>query len=155
LTFRRLITPLLATMFIALAHHGTLAQSAPAAQPGPAGQGNGTPPSADECKNEFAPLRDEAERRGQLIKDASARHAPPDEACRLIRSYVEAEIRMVDFVETQATACAVPPSVLAQLKSSQRTTEVLQMKICGAAQQPQTRPPVGDFQPDRNGRQSF
>jgi hypothetical protein len=134
LTFRYLIIPLLAAMFIATAHRDALAQSATAAQPpGPAGQGNGTP-NADECKNEFAPLRDEAARRGQLVKDASARHAPTDEACRLIRSYVEAEDRMVDFVEARATACAVPASVLEQLKRSNRTTEALQIKICNVAQ---------------------
>ena len=137
MTFRYLMIPLLVATFMATTHRDALAQNAPAAQPpGPAGQGNGTP-SADECKNEFAPLRDEAERRGQLIKDASARHAPTDEACRLIRSYVEAEIRMVDFVETKATACAVPDAVLAQLKRSERTTEALQIKICNVAQQPQ------------------
>ena len=131
MTFRYLIIPLLAAMFIATAHRDALAQSAPAAQP--PGPGNGTP-SADECKNEFAPLRDEAARRGQLVKDASARHAPTDEACRLIRSYVEAENRMVDFIEARATACAVPASVLEQLKRSNRTTEALQIKICNVAQ---------------------
>ena len=148
MSFRRLTTPLLVATFIALAPHDALAQSAPA------GQGN-TAPSADECKNEFAPLRDEAERRGKLIKDASARHAPADEACGLIGNYVEAEIKMIDFVEAHATACAVPASVLEQLRRSQRTTEILQIKICGVAQRPQTRPPVGEFQPDKNGRQSF
>ena len=135
LTFRCLITPLLAVMFIALAYHGALAQNAPAA-PAPAGQGNSTP-SADDCKNEFAPLRDEAARRGELVKDASDRHAPTDETCRLLRSYVEAEVRMVDFVEAHAVACALPTSILEQLKRSSRTTEALQVKICNVAQQPQ------------------
>jgi hypothetical protein len=137
LTSRCLIIPLLVAMFIATAHRDALAQSAPAAQPpAPAGQGNATP-SAEECKNEFAPLREEAERRGKLIKDASTRHAPVDETCRLIRSFVEAEIRMIDFVEARATACAVPASTLEQLKSSNRTTEALQTKICNVTQQPQ------------------
>jgi hypothetical protein len=155
LNFRYLIIPLLVAMFVATTHRDALAQSAPAAQPpAPAGQGNSTP-SADECKNEFAPLRDEAERRGKLIKDASARHAPVDETCRLIRSFVEAEVRMVDFVEAKATACAVPPSVLAQLKSSSRTTEALQMKVCNVAQQPQKQPPAGDFPSEGNGQKTF
>jgi len=156
LTFRDLMIPLLVAMLIATTHRGALAQNAPAAQPtGPAGQGNSTP-SADECKNEFAPLRDEAQRRGKLVKDASVRHAPADETCGLIRSFVEAEIKMMDFVEAQATACAVPASVLEQLKSSSRTTQALQVKICNAAHQPQTSsPPKGDFPLDRNGQQTF
>ena len=154
MTCRCLIT-LLVAMFVATAHRDALAQSAPAAQPpSVAGQGNSTP-SADECKNEFAPLRDEAERRGKLIKDASARHARADEACNLIRSYVEAEIKMIDFVEAQATACAVPASILEQLKGSYRTTEALQTRICNAARQPQTRPPVGDFPHEKNGQSTF
>lgn len=135
MTFRYLMAPLLAAIFIALAHHGALAQNAPAAQPPhPAGQGT---PGAAQCENEFAPLRDEAARRGKLLQEASLRHAPTDEACRLIRGFVEAEIRMIDYVEARATACAVPAPVLEQLKSSSRTTEALQSKICNMAQQPQ------------------
>ena len=153
--FRCLIVPLMIAALSALVDRDALAQSTPAAQPpGLAGQGNGTP-SADQCNNEFAPLRDEAARRGKLVKDASARHAPVDETCRLIRSFVEAEIRMINFVEAQATACAVPASVLEQLKSSNKTTEALQTKICNAAQQPQTRPPAGDFPYEKNGQQTF
>ncbi len=153
--FRCLIVTLMATTLSGLADRDALAQSAPAAQPpGVASQGNGTP-SADQCKNEFAPLRDEAARRGKLLKDASARHAPVDETCRLIRSFVEAEIRMINFVEAQATACAVPAPVLEQLKNSSKTTEALQTSICNAAQQPQKQPPTGDFPYEKNGQQTF
>lgn len=130
MTFRYLIISLLVAMFVASAHRDALAQSAPAAQPP-------STPSADDCKNEFAPLRDEAARRGELVKDASARHAPTDETCRLLRSYVEAEVRMVDFVEAHAVACALPTSILEQLKRSSRTTEALQTRICNVEQQPQ------------------
>ena len=155
LTFRCLTISLLVAVSTLSAHPDALAQSAPAAQPpGVASQGNGTP-SADQCKNEFAPLRDEAARRGKLLKDASARHAPVDETCRLIRSFVEAEIRMINFVEAQATACAVPAPVLEQLKSSSKTTEALQTRICNAAQQPQKQPPTGDFPYEKNGQQTF
>ena len=150
LTFRCLTISLLVAVSTLSAHPGALAQSVPAEQPPSGGM-----PSADECKNEFAPLRDEAARRGQLIKDAFARHTPADETCRLIRNFVEAENRMVDFVEAQATACAVPASVLEQLKRSNRTTEALQTKICNVAQQPQTPPPVGDFPHEKNGQSTF
>src|SRR4051812_25988728 len=34
----------------------------------------------DQCSMDFQPLRDEADRRGELIKAASERHATPDEA---------------------------------------------------------------------------
>jgi hypothetical protein len=34
----------------------------------------------DACTKEFVPLRREAEERGKLIKAASERHAPPNDA---------------------------------------------------------------------------
>src|SRR5437868_15536239 len=47
--------------------------AAPASQQGP----------SEACMRDFVPLREEAEKRGKLIKAASERHAPPDEACKL------------------------------------------------------------------------
>ncbi len=47
------------------------------------------------------PLREEAEKRGKLIKAASERHAPPDEACKLIGNFGQAEIKMIKYVESQ------------------------------------------------------
>jgi hypothetical protein len=41
----------------------------------------------------FMPLREEAEKRGKLIKAASERHAPPDEACKLIESFGQPKSR--------------------------------------------------------------
>src|SRR6185369_17914601 len=52
---------------------------------------------ADACMKEFAPLREAAEERGRLIKAASDRRAPADEACK---SFGEAEIKMIKYVET-------------------------------------------------------
>jgi hypothetical protein len=40
--------------------------------------------SSQDCMNEFRPLREEAEQRGKLIRQAGDRHAAPDEACKLI-----------------------------------------------------------------------
>src|SRR5215475_9720770 len=46
-----------------------------------------TPAPASECKNGFYALREDAEKKGKLIKAASDRHAPPEEACKLIGAY--------------------------------------------------------------------
>ena len=51
--------------------------------------------ASDACMKGFMPLREEAEKRGKLIKAASERHAPPDEACKLIESFGQAEIKMI------------------------------------------------------------
>src|SRR3569833_4745688 len=43
---------------------------------------------AEDCMSEFIPLREEAERRGRLIKAASERNAPPVVGCWLIGEFV-------------------------------------------------------------------
>jgi hypothetical protein len=93
-----------------------------------------------ECMKNFMPLREEAEKRGKLIKAASDRHAPPDEACKLISSFSVAETKMLKYVETHQTQCGIPPQVLDQLKNGHKNSEGMQQKICAVAQQMASQP---------------
>jgi hypothetical protein len=109
--------------------------------------GFGGPPAAPtmsgteaECMKNFMPLREEAEKRGKLIKAASDRHAPPDEACKLITSFGTAETKMLKYVETHMTQCGIPPQVLDQLKNGHKNGEAMQQKICAVAQQVASQP---------------
>ena len=77
----------------------------------------------------FVPLREEAEKRGKLIKAASDRHAPPDEACKLIRNFSQAEVKMIKYVETHAAKCGIPPSVGDQMKDGHKNTEGMATKV--------------------------
>ena len=88
----------------------------------------------------FVPLREEAEKRGKLIKAASDRHASPDEACKLIGNFGQAEIKMIKYVESHAAKCGIPPQVSDQLKNGHKNTEKMQKKVCGVAQQQQKGP---------------
>lgn len=110
--------------------------SAPAAAP------------SDGCRAELVSLREEAERRSRLIKEASDRHAPPDEACRLIGSFAQAEAKMVKYIETHAQACEISVQVADRLKSGHENTKRLLQKVCMAAD-PTHRAvpagPTGDF----------
>jgi hypothetical protein len=104
------------------------------------------PPSggaADACMKGFLPLREEAEKRGKLIKAASDRHAPPDEACKLIGNFGQSEIKMIKYIEANATKCGIPPQVGDQLKAGHKNTEAMQKKVCTVAQQAQSRGPAG------------
>jgi hypothetical protein len=92
---------------------------------------------------EFVPMREDAEKKGQLIKAASDRRAPPDEACKLIRNFGQAEIKMIKFVETNAIKCGIPPTVPDQLKAGHKNTEMMQTKVCAVAQQQQQKGPTG------------
>ena len=102
------------------------------------------PPSqagpSDECMKGFIPLREEAEKRGKLIKAASDRHAAPDEACKLIGNFAQSEIKMIKYVESHAAKCGIPPQIADQLKSGHKNTETMQQKVCAVAQQQQKGP---------------
>ena len=96
------------------------------------------PPTAgpsDACMKAFVPLREEAEKRGKLIKAASDRKAPPEEACKLITSFGVAETNMIKYVQANATKCGIPAQIADQLKSGHKNTEAMQQKVCGFAQQ--------------------
>jgi hypothetical protein len=102
------------------------------------------PPQAsgpsDACMKGFVPLREEAEKRGKLIKVASDRHAQPEEACKLIGDYSQAEVKMIKYVQLNSTKCGIPPQITDQLKKGHGNTEVMLKKVCGAAQNAQRGP---------------
>jgi hypothetical protein len=101
------------------------------------------PPGGDECMNGFMPLRQEAEKRGAMIKTASDRHATPDEACKLFVAYGQSELKMIKYIESHQAKCGIPAQVGDQLKAGRKNTEVIQKKVCDAAKQMATRGPAG------------
>jgi hypothetical protein len=109
----------------------------------------GTPQGwpTESCIKEFVPLREEAERRGKLIKAASERHMSADEACKLIGSFGQAQIEMIKYLEVHSASCGFPVQVADQLKNGHKGAEALQKKVCNLAQQKQYGPagPSGDF----------
>jgi hypothetical protein len=107
--------------------------------PAPASQAG----SSDECMKGFVPLREEAEKRGKLIKAASDRHASPDEACKLIGNFGQSEIKMIKYVESHAAKCGIPQQIADQLKNGHKNTESMQKKVCTVAQQQQQKGPAG------------
>jgi hypothetical protein len=152
LIIRRLIMPL-AMVAVTVTASQALAQDASPAAPASA---------AGECRSGFMPLRGEAEKRGQLIKDASERHASPEEACKLIGNFGEAEVKMIEYVESHAVACGILPQVVDQLKTGHKNTDKMEKKVCAYAQQQAQRPgpsdpvlgpsgPMGDFGTVRGG----
>jgi hypothetical protein len=105
------------------------------------------PPSqagpSEECMRGFVPLREEAEKRGKLIKAASDHHAPPQEACKLIGNFGQSELNMIKYVESHAAKCGIPAQVADQLKQGHKNTENMREKVCAAAQAQQQRGPAG------------
>ncbi len=97
------------------------------------------------CMDGFVPLRKEAERRGNLIKAASDRRAPPAEACKLIGNFSQSEVKMIKYVESHAQKCGIPAQIHQQLADGHKNTEKLLKQVCGIAQQQaqQPRGPAG------------
>jgi len=110
-------------------------------------QAGGPPPQAgggaDACMKGFIPLREEAEKRGKMIKAASDRKASPDEACKLIGNFGQAELKMIKYVETNSAKCGIPAQIADQLKNGHKNTEKMQKQVCGIAEQAKTRGPAG------------
>jgi hypothetical protein len=108
---------------------------APPTQGGPGGPG-------EDCMKAFMPLREEAEKRGKLIKAAGERHAPPQEACKLIENFGAAELKMIKYVQVNASKCGIPAQVADQLKAGHKNTETMEQKVCAVAKQ-QVAGPAG------------
>jgi hypothetical protein len=89
----------------------------------------------------------------------SDRHAPPDEACKLIKNFAQAEIEMIRSVEAHTAGCGIPQTIADQLRNGHKNTEAQQMRVCAVARQSQERcigdergrlrerSPIGDFPP--------
>ena len=106
---------------------------------GAGGFGSGPPPQAsgppDACMKGFIPLREDAEKRGKMLKAAGERKMGPDEVCKLLANYGAAEVKMIKYIEANATKCGIPAQVGDQMKTGHKQTEAMQAKVCGVAKQ--------------------
>lgn len=107
--------------------------------PAPPSQAGGPP---DDCMKTFLPLREETEKRGKILKAAGGK-GTPDQACKMLGNYGQAELKMLKFVESNSARCGIPPQVGDQMKASHKNTEAMKTKVCGMAQQVQQRGPAG------------
>ena len=102
------------------------------------------PPASQQappCVAEFGKLRDEAAKKAGAIRAASARKAPPDEACKLFNAFSSAEEKMLKYAEDNSVWCGIPPQVIQQIKQSHAKTTEFRTQICQAAAAPPR--PVG------------
>jgi hypothetical protein len=120
--------------------------AAPIAGGAPTQRMGAPPPAAggpsEACMKGFVPLREEAEKKGKLIKAAIERHAQADEACKLVESYSKAELKMMEYVKLNQTKCQIPPQISEQMKKGHEGTQATMKKACDAAQA-QARGPAG------------
>jgi hypothetical protein len=86
-----------------------------------------------------------APRRGGEARQGSSRPRAtatlrPHEACKLIGNYSQAEIKMIRYVEANASKCGIPAQISDQLKNGHKNTEALLKKVCNVAEQAAAQP---------------
>ena len=96
--------------------------------PGGGGGGGSSPP----CVTEFGKMREDVQKKGAAAKQASEKHVPREELCKLITAYGAAEQKWLKFTEQGVSACGIPPEIVNQLKQVHARTEQAREKICAA-----------------------
>jgi hypothetical protein len=89
------------------------------------------------CFKEFTPIREEAQKRADVLKTAMQKKVPREEACNLIKSFAAAEAKVVKFVTANAQGCGIPPQAVAAMKANHDRTSKMETQICSAANAPQ------------------
>jgi hypothetical protein len=105
------------------------AQRGGMAPPGAAPQAGGQEPP---CFKDFVPLREAAEKRANMIKNASERKAPRPEVCQLFKNFAVAEAKVVKFVTDNQSACQIPPQAVSQMKANHDRTMKTRDQVCAA-----------------------
>jgi hypothetical protein len=94
-------------------------------------------PQAPPCFKEFTPIRDEAQKRAEVLKAAMQKKVPREEACTLIKSFSAAEAKVVKFVTANAQGCGIPPQAVTTMKTNHDRTVKMETQVCAAAAGPQ------------------
>src|SRR5262245_27303399 len=96
---------------------GGSAFGAPQQRPPPAGQ-------------ELINFRDEVGKHGEAIQAASKKKAGPEQLCKLFKSFVAAEAKMVKALQARQATCGVPADVIKQVKGGHEKSTQMQKQIC-------------------------
>jgi hypothetical protein len=86
---------------------------------------------ADQCRQQSIALKQDWEAKAQPIREASQSKASPETACKLITSFEEAEIKLINFMQANSAKCQIPCDVIEKAKMAHLTTEGLKQRTCG------------------------
>lgn len=102
----------------------------------PGGPGFSAAPAAPppQCQ-QLLKIRDEVENHGKAIQKANESKATVQVACKLLKNYVAAEMRMIKGLEQHLTLCGVPADVPKQMRASNAKAVALSKQVCDAAAQ--------------------
>jgi hypothetical protein len=99
-----------------------------------AGAQPGTPPAASQAEcQELLTRRDELQKHGKAIGETNDKKADVKVACRLFRTYIATEARMLRLLETHGARCGVPSQVNLQVRTSHARAQQITQQVCDAA----------------------
>jgi hypothetical protein len=103
--------------------------------PGMSPGGFGAPQEPPPACQQLLANRDETAKHGQAIHAAGQKKVPPEELCKLFKTFLSSESKMLKGLEQNATTCGVPSEVLKQVKASHDKAAQVGKQVCDAAAQ--------------------
>jgi len=103
--------------------------------PGMSPGGFGAPQQPPPACQQLLANRDETAKHGQAIHAAGQKKVPPEELCKLFKTFLSSEGKMLKGLEQHSATCGVPPEVLKQVKASHEKAAQVGKNICDAAAQ--------------------
>ena len=79
--------------------------------------------------------RDETQKHAMALRDAGQKKAGPEEACKLFKTFLASETKMIKGLEEHAATCGVPPDVIKSVKAQHVQAAKTGKHVCDAAAQ--------------------
>jgi hypothetical protein len=107
----------------------------PGGTPGAGGGGGfGGPPSGPPPKCQaLLSIRDDLQKHGKSIEEANSKKADVKVACRLFRTYIATEAKMLKMLEADGAACGAGPQIVQQVRGSHAKAQQIGKQVCDAA----------------------
>src|SRR4051812_25005088 len=99
------------------------------------GMGFGGPPAGPPpARQQLLALRDETQKNANAIQKAGDKKVSPDVACKLFKTFLASEAKMIKGVETNMQLCGVPPDMPKQMKAGHAKAQQVAKQVCDAAE---------------------
>ena len=127
---------LLAIAILAVAIQHATAQSGdiPGMPGGPGAGGFGGSPTGPppQCQA-LLTIRDELRKHGQAIEAANSKKADVKVACRLFRTYIATEGKLLRMLEADGSTCGAGAQIIQQVRGSHAKAQQIGKQVCDAA----------------------
>jgi hypothetical protein len=130
--------PLVAALVAFPMHYAAAQFGGMPGMPGSAGPGGGfgaapaAPPPACQA---LLKLRDETQKHGAAIQAANERKATVQVACRLFKTFIASEAKLIKGLEENSQVCGVPADLPKQMKTSHARIVEVGKEVCERAAQ--------------------